>query len=122
MKCLVVDDSATMRRIVVNALKSLGHNDLVEATDGTDALTKVDESIEFIITDWNMPSMGGLELVKALRGDPKTASTPVMMVTTRSVEQDILQAAEAGVNGYILKPFTPQVLQDKINQILAAVQ
>jgi two-component system, chemotaxis family, chemotaxis protein CheY len=122
MKCLVVDDSATMRRIVVNALKSLGHNDLVEATDGNDALTKVDESIEFIITDWNMPSMGGLELVKALRGNPKTASTPVMMVTTRSVEQDILQAAEAGVNGYILKPFTPQVLQDKINQIMAATQ
>src|SRR5919197_3093539 len=116
MKCLVVDDSATMRRIVVNALKTVGYTDVVEAGDGKEALAKCDGTIEMVITDWNMPNMGGLDLVKSLRANPKTAKTPILMVTTRSVKEDILQALEAGVNSYILKPFTPQVLKEKLDQ------
>jgi two-component system chemotaxis response regulator CheY len=119
MKCLVVDDSATMRRIVVNALKSIGYENVVEAGDGSDALAKCDASIELVITDWNMPVMGGLEFVKGLRAMPQHAKTPILMVTTRSVKEDILQAVEAGVSSYILKPFTPQVLKEKIDQILS---
>lgn len=119
MKCLVVDDSATMRRIVVNALKSIGYGDCVEAGDGVEALAKCDASIELIITDWNMPNMGGLDFVKNLRAQPGFARTPILMVTTRSVKEDIMQAVEAGVSSYILKPFTPQVLKEKIDQILS---
>lgn len=117
MKCLVVDDSATMRRIMVNALKTIGYADIVEAGDGQEALTKCDGSIQMVITDWNMPNMGGLDLVKSLRGSPETAKVPILMVTTRSVKEDILQAVEAGVSSYILKPFTPQVLKEKLDQI-----
>jgi two-component system chemotaxis response regulator CheY len=119
MKCLVVDDSATMRRIVVNALKSIGYDNVVEAADGSDALQKCDATIELVITDWNMPVMGGLEFVKSLRATPQHSRTPILMVTTRSVKEDILQAVEAGVSSYILKPFTPQVLKEKIDQILS---
>ena len=120
MKCLVVDDSSTMRRIVVNALKTIGYVDVVEAGDGHEALAKCDATIEMVITDWNMPNMGGLDLVKNLRGSPQTAKLPILMVTTRSVKEDILQAVEAGVNSYILKPFTPQVLKEKLDQITSA--
>jgi two-component system chemotaxis response regulator CheY len=119
MKCLVVDDSATMRRIVVNALKSIGYENVAEAGDGSDALSKCDASIELVITDWNMPVMGGLDFVKGLRANPLHAKTPILMVTTRSVKEDIMQAVEAGVSSYILKPFTPQVLKEKIDQILS---
>jgi two-component system chemotaxis response regulator CheY len=119
MKCLVVDDSATMRRIVVNALKSIGYDNVVEAGDGSDALQKCDATIDLVITDWNMPVMGGLEFVKNLRATPQHTRTPILMVTTRSVKEDILQAVEAGVSSYILKPFTPQVLKEKIDQILS---
>jgi len=119
MKCLVVDDSATMRRIVVNALKSIGYDNVVEAGDGSDALQKCDGTVDLIITDWNMPVMGGLEFVKGLRANPAHAKTPVLMVTTRSVKEDILQAVEAGVSSYILKPFTPQVLKEKIDQVIS---
>ncbi|MEP6572281.1 MAG: response regulator [Gemmatimonadota bacterium] len=119
MKCLVVDDSATMRRIVVNALKSIGYVDCVEAGDGSEALQRCDSSIDLIITDWNMPVMGGLDFVKRLRADAQFARIPILMVTTRSVKEDIMQAVDAGVNSYILKPFTPQVLKEKIDQILS---
>jgi two-component system chemotaxis response regulator CheY len=119
MKCLVVDDSATMRRIVVNALKSIGYDNVVEAGDGSDALQKCDASIELVITDWNMPVMGGLDFVKGVRANAQNAKTPILMVTTRSVKEDIMQAVEAGVSGYILKPFTPQVRKEKIDQILS---
>lgn len=119
MKCLVVDDSATMRRIVVNALKTIGHDEIVEAGDGKEALEKCDASVELIITDWNMPVMGGLDFVKHVRGNAATARLPILMVTTRSVKEDILQAVEAGVNSYILKPFTPQTLKEKIDQVLS---
>ena len=117
MKCLVVDDSATMRRIVLNSLRTIGYADLVEASDGKEALAKCDGTIELVITDWNMPNMGGLDLVRALRANPATAKTPILMVTTRSVKKDILQAVEAGVSSYILKPFTPQVLKEKLDEI-----
>lgn len=119
MKCLVVDDSATMRRIVVNALKAIGYGECVEAGDGAEALARCDASIELVITDWNMPNMGGLDFVKNLRAKPEFARTPILMVTTRSVKEDIMQAVEAGVSSYILKPFTPQVLKEKIDQILS---
>ena len=119
MKCLVVDDSATMRRIVINALKTIGYPDAVEAADGKEALAKCDDSIQIVITDWNMPVMGGLDLVKNLRSDPRTAKIPILMVTTRSLKEDILQALDAGINSYILKPFTPEVLKEKLDQVSA---
>jgi two-component system chemotaxis response regulator CheY len=120
MKLLLVDDSATMRRILVNALKSLGYHDLVEAGDGKEALEKFTPDIGMVITDWNMPVMGGLDFVRAVRADASKSHLPVLMVTTRSAESDILEAASAGVSGYILKPFTPPVLKEKIDQLLAA--
>jgi two-component system chemotaxis response regulator CheY len=120
MKCLCIDDSATMRRIVLNALKTIGITDVVEASDGKEALAKCDGSIGLVITDWNMPVMGGLELTKALRSNPATARIPILMITTRSVKDDIMQAVEAGVSSYILKPFTPQLLKEKIDQICSA--
>lgn len=120
MKCLIVDDSATMRRILVNALKSIGFANVVEAGDGKEALERVDAEVGLVITDWNMPVMGGLELVRALRGREDTAKLPVLMVTTRSGKEDILEAVTAGVNSYILKPFTPPVLKEKIDQLLGA--
>lgn len=119
MKCLIVDDSATMRRILVNAMKSIGFNNIVEAGDGKEALERLDAEIGLVITDWNMPVMGGLELVRALRAREDTAKMPVLMVTTRSGKEDILEAVTAGVNSYILKPFTPPVLKEKIDQLLA---
>ncbi|HVO34707.1 MAG TPA: response regulator [Gemmatimonadales bacterium] len=118
MKCLVVDDSATMRRIVINALKSIGIAETSEAANGAEALQACDPSVGLVITDWNMPVMGGLELVRQLRGRPETAATPILMVTTRSVRDDILQAVQAGISSYIVKPFTPQVLKEKIDQVL----
>ncbi len=119
MKCLVVDDSATMRRIVINALKSIGYGNVVEAGDGREALEHCDPSIDLVVTDWNMPVMGGLEFVRHLRARPATAKLPIIMVTTRSVKEDILQAVEAGVSSYILKPFTPQALKEKIDHVVS---
>jgi two-component system chemotaxis response regulator CheY len=121
MKFLVVDDSATMRRIVVNSLNRIGFADCLEAGDGSAALDSFDRSVDFVITDWNMPSMSGLEFVKALRSRDDGRKVPIIMVTTRSVREDIVMAAQAGVNNYIVKPFTPQVLKEKIDGVLAAV-
>ena len=118
MRFLVVDDSATMRRIVVNSLKRIGYEECVEAGDGAEALERFDSTIEFVITDWNMPTMTGLEFVRAVRARPDGKSVPVLMVTTRSVREDIVQAAQAGVNNYVVKPFTPQVLKEKIDQVI----
>lgn len=118
---MVVDDSATMRRILVNALKGIGYTDVVEAGDGQEALTRLTPDVGLIITDWNMPVMGGLDLVKVLRGKPATEQLPILMVTTRSGEADILEAVEAGVSSYVLKPFTTPVLKSKIDQVLALV-
>lgn len=120
-KFLVVDDSVTMRRIVVNTLKTIGYNLYVEAEDGKDALDKLktDLGINFIITDWNMPVMSGLELTKAIRSDDRTKGLPILMVTTRGVKEDIVQALQARVSNYVVKPFTPQILKDKIDLILS---
>ncbi len=121
MKCLVVDDSATMRRIVVNSLRNIGFGDIVEAGDGQEALARVGEGgIQLVVTDWNMPVMGGLELVQALRANPATQGLPILMVTTRGAQQDIVQAVQAGVSNYLLKPFTPQALKEKIDLVISS--
>ncbi len=123
LRFLVVDDSVTMRRIVLNSLKTIGHESFVEASDGRDALAKLnaDDSINFVITDWNMPDVSGLELVKAIRTNAKYGSIPILMVTTRGLKEDIIEALDAKVNNYIVKPFTPQILREKIEQIVAAI-
>jgi two-component system chemotaxis response regulator CheY len=119
MKFLVVDDSSTMRRIVVNSLQRIGFGDTVEAGDGKEALDKFDPSVKFVITDWNMPNMTGTELAKALRAREDGKQVPILMVTARSVREDIIEAMEAGVNNYIVKPFTPQILKEKIDALLS---
>jgi two-component system chemotaxis response regulator CheY len=122
MKFLIVDDSATMRRIVANSLQRIGFQEFEEAANGVEGLNKFDSSVEFVITDWNMPNMSGLEFVRALRDRSDGKDVPILMVTTRSVKEDILQAAQAGVNNYVVKPFTPPVLKEKIDQVLGAAQ
>ncbi|MEA1973280.1 MAG: response regulator [Candidatus Cloacimonadota bacterium] len=121
MRFLVVDDSPTMRRIVVNTLKRIGYRDIVDAEHGQEALDilKTDESISFIITDWNMPVMDGLHFVQAVRSNDNFKKLPILMVTTRSVKEDIIEAMKAGVNNYVVKPFTPDILKDKIDKILS---
>ena len=121
LKFLIVDDSLTMRRIVANSLKNLGYENFVEAGDGKEALAKLsnDDSINFVITDWNMPGWSGIDLIKAIRGNEKLSKLPVLMVTTRGVKEDIVEALNAKVNNYIVKPFTPQILKEKISQIMA---
>ena len=122
MKFLVVDDSVTMRRIVVNSLRRIGYEDCVEAGDGAEALEAFDPSVEFVITDWNMPTLGGLDFVRALRARSDSGKdVPILMVTTRSVREDIVQAAQAGVNNYVVKPFTPQILKEKIDQVFESL-
>ena len=119
MKFLVVDDSVTMRRIIVNSLQRIGYSETVEAGDGQEALNAFDASIGFVITDWNMPNMSGLEFARAVRARADGKAVPILMVTTRSMREDILAAVDAGVNNYILKPFTPPVLKEKIDQVLS---
>lgn len=119
---LVVDDSPTMRRIVVNSLHSFGYENVVEAENGKDALLKLQgEPVEFVITDWNMPEMNGLDLTKAIRSNPNYSTLPILMVTTRGLKQDIIEALQAKVNNYVVKPFTPQVLKEKIDSILKSL-
>lgn len=120
LKILAVDDSPTMRRIIINTLKRAGYKDVIEASDGKDALAKMKvEKVNFVITDWNMPDMDGLTFVINLRSKPEYKTMPILMVTTRSVKDDIVEALKAGVNNYIVKPFTPDTLKEKIEQILA---
>ncbi len=122
IKFLVVDDSLTMRRIVVNALKSIGYDSVVEAGDGKEALGKLQaEPVDFVITDWNMPEMNGLELVRAIRSSGTLSELPVLMITTRGNKEDVLEALQARVNNYIVKPFTPQALKEKLDQIMKLV-
>ena len=119
MKLLVVDDSVMMRRIIVNALQRIGYTDAVEASDGREALAKFDASIEFIITDWNMPEMNGVEFARAVRATPCGRAVPILVVTTRAAREEIVAAVDAGANSYILKPFTPSVLKEKMDRLLA---
>jgi two-component system chemotaxis response regulator CheY len=122
LKILAVDDSPTMRRIIVNTLKRAGYDDVTEASDGKDALAKMKvEQFNFVITDWNMPEMDGLTFVSQVRSLDEFKDLPILMVTTRSVKDDIIEAMKAGVNNYIVKPFTPETLGEKIGQVLKSV-
>lgn len=123
MRFLVVDDSPTMRRIVLNALKSFGYSEVVEAEDGQEGLAKLQsEQVDFVITDWNMPNMTGLDLTKAIRSDDNLKHLPILMVTTRGLKQDIVEALKARVNNYVVKPFTPQVLKEKIDAVMKNIK
>ncbi len=120
MKLLVVDDSSTMRRIIKNTLQRLGYEDILEAEHGVEAwnhMTTV-EGIDVLITDWNMPEMNGLELVKKVRAEDKYKDIPIIMVTTEGGKSEVITALKAGVNNYIVKPFTPQVLKEKLEVVL----
>lgn len=119
MRFLVADDSAAMRRTVISSLKRIGYRDLLEAENEADALAKFDGSIGFVIIGWNMPNSTGAEFARAVRAHHRGATTPILMVTTRSVHEDILAAIDAGVNNYIITPFTPQVLKEKIEITLS---
>jgi two-component system chemotaxis response regulator CheY len=122
MKFLVVDDFATIRRIVKGVINELGFSNVTEADDGSTALPLLrDGNFDFLITDWNMPGMPGLDLLKAVRANPKLAKLPVLMVTAEAKRDQIVAAAQAGVNGYIIKPFTAEVLKKKLTKILNSV-
>ncbi len=121
LKFLVVDDFSTMRRIVKNLLQELGYANVQEADDGATALPMLKSgNFDFVITDWNMPQLPGLELLKAVRSDPKLTHLPVLMVTAEAKREQIVEAAQAGVSGYVIKPFTAQTLSEKLTKILAA--
>jgi two-component system chemotaxis response regulator CheY len=118
MSILVVDDFSTMRRIITNVLKQLGYENILEAEDGTKALSILEsQSVDFVITDWNMPNMSGLELLVAIRSSKTHPNTPVLMVTAEAMQESIIAAAQAGVSNYIIKPFDAKTLAAKINKI-----
>lgn len=122
MKILIVDDFSTMRRIIKNLLRDLNYSNTHEADDGTSALPMLKNgNFDFLITDWNMPGMTGIDLLKAVRNDPALASLPVLMVTAEAKRDQIVEAAQAGVNGYVVKPFTAQTLKEKIEKIFERV-
>ncbi len=121
MKFLVVDDFSTMRRIVKNLLHDLGYPNVTEADDGKTALPMLQAGgFDFLISDWNMPGMSGLDLIKAVRSDAKLAKMPVLMLTAEAKREQIIEAAQAGVNGYVIKPFTAETLKEKLDKILGA--
>jgi two-component system chemotaxis response regulator CheY len=123
MNILIVDDFSIMRRIIKNLLLELGFNNTQEADDGTTALPILQNgNIDFLITDWNVSGMTGIELLKVIRADEKLADLPVLMVTAESNREHIIEAAQAGVNGYIVKPFTTLTLKEKIEKILERVE
>ena len=118
MKILIVDDFSTMRRIIKTLLKDLGFTNTFEADDGTTGLPMLKSGdFDFLVTDWNMPGMTGIDLLKAVRADEKLKALPVLLVTAESKREQIFEAAKAGVNGYVVKPFTAGVLKEKIEKI-----
>ncbi len=118
LRILVVDDFATMRKIVKNILSQLGFKNTEEADDGTTALSKLKSAtFDFVITDWNMPKMSGLELLKQIRASPELKHIPVLMVTAEALQENIVAAAKAGVNDYIIKPFDAKTLNEKLEKI-----
>ncbi|MBR9911648.1 MAG: chemotaxis protein CheY [Gammaproteobacteria bacterium] len=123
IKILVVDDFATMRRIIKNLLRDLGFTNIQEADDGATALPMLKSNdFDFLVTDWNMPAMSGIELLKAVRADQRLSGLPVLMVTAEAKRDQIIEAAQAGVNGYVVKPFTAAVLKEKIDKIFDRVE
>ena len=122
IKILIVDDFSTMRRIIKNLLRDLGFNNTSEADDGNTALPMLKNgNFDFLITDWNMPGMTGIDLLRAVRADEQLADMPVLMVTAEQKREQIIEAAQAGVNGYIVKPFTAQTLKEKLEKIFERV-
>ncbi len=123
LKVLVVDDMSTMRRIIKNVLKQIGFSDLVEAENGQDALTKLKAGdIGFIVSDWNMPVMQGIDLLRAVRADAELKHLPFLMVTAEGQKENIIEAVQAGVSNYVVKPFTAEALQAKLEKIFANAQ
>ncbi len=123
MKILIVDDFSTMRRIIKNLLRDLGFNNTQEADDGSTALPMLQNGdFDFLITDWNMPNMPGIDLLRAVRADDKLKTMPVLMVTAEAKRDQIVEAAEAGVNGYVVKPFTAETLREKIDKIFERIE
>jgi two-component system chemotaxis response regulator CheY len=123
MKILVVDDFSTMRRIIKNLLRDLGYSNTTDADDGSTALPMLQGgNFDFLVTDWNMPGMTGIDLLKAVRADPTLAGLPVLMVTAEQKREQIIEAAQAGVNGYIVKPFTAVTLKEKIDKIFERIE
>ena len=121
-KFLVVDDFSTMRRIVKNLLHDLGYANVTEADDGKTALPMLqDGNYEFLITDWNMPGMPGIDLLQAVRSDARLAKLPVLMLTAEAKREQIVRAAQAGVNGYVIKPFTAVTLKEKLDKIFESL-
>lgn len=122
MKILIVDDFSTMRRIIKNLLGELGYTNTAEADDGSSALPMLKNgNFNFLVTDWNMPNMTGIELLKAVRADERLKTLPVLMVTAEAKREQIVEAAQAGVNGYIIKPFTAETLREKIGKIFERI-
>ncbi len=118
MRILIVDDFSTMRRIIKNLLGDLGYTNTAEADDGSTALVALAQgNFDFVVTDWNMPGTTGIELLRAIRADERLKTLPVLMVTAESKREQIIEAAQAGVNGYVIKPFTAQTLEEKLGKI-----
>jgi two-component system, chemotaxis family, chemotaxis protein CheY len=118
MKILTVDDFSTMRRIIRNMLRQLGYTNIVEAEDGAEALSLLQrEKVDFVISDWNMPNMSGLDLLKAIRADDNLKPLPVLLVTAEALKENVVEALKAGVNNYVIKPFTAETLKEKIDAI-----
>jgi two-component system chemotaxis response regulator CheY len=122
IKILIVDDFSTMRRIIKNLLRDLGFNNTSEADDGLTALPMLQSgNFDLLVTDWNMPGMQGIDLLRAVRADAKLATLPVLMVTAEQKREQIIEAAKAGVNGYIVKPFTAQTLKEKLEKMFERI-
>jgi len=119
VRILTIDDSTTMRRIIINTLARIGYKDVVQADNGKTGLQKLEEGgVDVIITDWNMPEMDGLEFVKRVRSGGAHKDVPILMVTTNAAKEDIVEALQAGVNNYVVKPFTPETLKEKIEMLI----
>jgi len=118
-RCLIVDDSAAMRRILLNTLKRIDIDDALEAANGDAALAACADGVDLVITDWNLPGMSGLELVRRLRAADGTATVPILMTVTDTVKDHLIEAVQAGVTGYLVKPFTPETVREKIDRALS---
>ncbi len=119
-KVLFVDDSPTMRRIIMNSLKKIGFTNILDAENGLDALEKMEkQDFDLVLTDWNMPEMNGEQFVKKLRSNEKYKTLPILMITTRGMKDDVITAVKLGINGYIVKPFTPEILKGKITDVMS---